>query len=70
MDKIRSYSFDIYISNRNSLQNIASVDLPLPDSETIITDSYNLAFPQVIAWASAASGILLVVMLIRSFTNK
>lgn len=65
---LNTYFSTIYI--RNSLPYIAQVELPLPDSETVIQDSYDLAFPQVIAWSAAASGILLVVLLVKSFTNK
>lgn len=46
------------------------IELPLPDPNKVVDDSWNLAFPQVLAWSSAATGILLVVMLIKSFLSR
>ena len=46
-----------------------STTLPLPDPEVFFQESFSLAFPQVLAWSSAATGILLVVLLIKSFTK-
>lgn len=70
MGKVSNFPYINVFHHGSSLQNIASIELPLPDPETVIQDSYDLAFPQVVAWSTAAGGILLVVMLIRSFTNK
>lgn len=70
MDKVRSNSYFTNFYFSNNISTVAEVNLPLPDSEQVIQDSFDLAFPQVIAWSAAASGIILVVMLIRSFTNK
>lgn len=46
------------------------MELPLPDPNQVVDDSWNLAFPQVLSWSSAATGILLVVMLIKSFLSR
>ncbi len=54
--------------NRADLQIVA--ELPLPDPDQIIQDSWDLAFPQIIAWSTAATGLLLVVLLIKSFVNR
>lgn len=46
-----------------------SIQLPLPDPDEFFQQSFDLAFPQVLAWSSAATGILLVVLILRSFTK-
>ena len=43
---------------------------PLPDPETIITESTEMAWTQVLAWSAAATGILLTVMLVKSFLAR
>ena len=42
---------------------------PLPDAETVIQESTEMAWAQVLAWSAAATGILLTVMLIKAFTK-
>lgn len=70
-DKIFNCSWGLIIFNRNNLSPlIASVELPLPDSEEFFQESFDLAFPQVLAWSSAACGILLTVMIIKSFVSR
>ena len=64
-------SWSIVIYYRNNLSYlVAEVELPLPDPDEFFQDSFDLAFPQVLAWSAAATGILLTVMIIKAFINK
>ena len=62
-------SWSIDISDRNNLSFVASVELPLPDAEQFFQESFDLAFPQVLAFASALIGVSMVVLILKSF-NK
>ena len=45
------------------------MELPLPSPEEVIQDSFDLAWPQVLAYSSALTGVLIVVMILKSFTR-
>lgn len=42
----------------------------LPDPEEIISDSIDVAWNEVLAWSAAATGILLTIMLVKSFLAR
>lgn len=46
------------------------VQNPLPDPEILIDNSTGMAWEQIILWSSAATGILLTVLLAKSFLSK
>lgn len=46
-----------------------AVDNPLPDPESVIDQSWNLAWPQVLAWSAAAVGVLIAIMIVKSFAR-
>ena len=75
---IRINTRSIFIFNRNNIPFIESVqeeeeeksiELPLPDPKEFFQESFNLAFPEILAWSAAATGILLVVLIVKSFTK-
>ena len=57
------------ISDRNNLSFVASVELPLPDAEEYFQETFDLAFPQVLAFSSALIGVSMVVLILKSFTK-
>lgn len=46
-----------------------SINLPLPEPNQFFNDTFALAFPEVLAWSAAATGILLVVLIVKSFSR-
>ena len=44
--------------------------LPLPDADGFVSTVQEKALPQVLGLATACLGVMLAVLLIRSFTNK
>ena len=46
------------------------MESPLPDPETIISEATEMAWTEIFAWTTAATGILLTVMLIKSFISR
>ena len=70
MDTICCNSWNNDIHNYDSYTYLVNVQLPLPNADEVVDNSFNTAFPQVLAWSTAVTGILLVVLLIKSFTSK
>ena len=70
MDTISRNTNIANIYHGRSISYIANITLPLPDADTVVNDSYDMAYPQIVAWGTAASGILLVVLLVKAFANK
>ena len=62
------------IYNRNYIQVIdiqsqTETVLPLPEPNEFFEESFALAFPEVLAWSAAATGIILVILIIKSFSR-
>jgi len=60
-------NFPLYLSTNRTLDlDLATVNLGLPSPSTFVQQSRDLAFPQIIAFATALTGIFLVFYILRS----
>lgn len=60
----------VYANSRFSSILIAQYQLPLPEPATFTKTVYDMAWPQVLAWCAAVAGVLLVGLVIKSFTRS
>lgn len=52
------------------LSYVVVAQTPLPPPEKVYQDVFNMAWPQVLAWCSAAVGLILVYKVIRAFIAR
>ncbi len=57
------------VSHTRVFQNVAVVPNPLPEPNGFVTQAYNMAWPQVLAFSAAILGILTVSLILRSLTK-
>ena len=63
-------NFPLYLPANRALDlDLVAVTLGLPNPTTFVQQSRDLAYPQVLAFATALSGIFLVFYLLRSFRS-
>ena len=46
------------------------IELPLPDPDEFVDNQFAIAFPEILAYSAAMTGIILTIMLIKSFIAK
>lgn len=60
------------VLNTSVFQNVILAESygPLPDPDTFVGQSKDLAWPQILAFSTAIIGILTVVLILRSITKS
>lgn len=55
-----------------TLPLVAAIDVPLPGNgrDWFMSESFDLAWPQVLAFVAAIGGILSVMLILRTFTGR
>lgn len=43
---------------------------PLPSPESVISEATDMAWTEILNWSAAATGILITILLIRSFISS
>lgn len=64
------FSWGLFADRQMDLSfEIAQVSIPFPPPSEFIKSSRDLSFPQIIAFATALSGIFLAVFLVKAFSK-
>lgn len=63
---MRSYPTHSSSPGSSYFNDFSVLTLPLPEPEGFVSNSYNLAYPQILAFCTALIGITLIVLLVKS----
>ena len=61
-------SFSTGVINIDGIQ-ILTLPIPLPDAETFVSNAYNIAYPQVLAFCAALIAITFITLMLKSFNE-